>query len=192
LIHYSPLSSNHSLKLIEDFSKSVKAEKEISQDDSQRWDMDRIIKYQFDDLYYTEVDGKIVNMTFHKWYGDYLRIAINSYTLKEYRKQVFRPVWKKGGYLDMANELYGDKVKGFFCTFYPKNEKIQSVIKVFQKNLGKRSFGFGGVESGWLDRFELITKDPILFRYVPQHIVYCNISGTPQKNQDELLRIISS
>lgn len=185
------MSSNHSSDLILKFSEAVLKETENNSDDSGRWSLERIKKYQFDDMYYTEVNGEIANMTFHKWYGDYLRVAVNSYTLKKYRKDVFRPVWKKDGYMDHANKLYGDKVKGYFCTFFPKNSKIASVVKVFQKPEGKRSFKFGGKDEGWLGKFELITDEPIIFRHVPQHIISAHCSGDQEENKKELLSILT-
>jgi hypothetical protein len=168
------LSSDLSFELVEIFSEQVNREVSLNYDDKARWTIDRIKKYNFDECLYTKVDGSIVNMTFNKWYGDFLRIGINSFTLKDYRNLVFRPIWQENGYMDLTHERHKKNARGYFCTFYAKNRKIKSVVNMLSRNKEKRAFSFGGQRSGWLTSFKIYQTEPILFRNVPQYISYCN------------------
>ncbi len=191
-IHYIDLLSNPSFELIEHFSLEVNKESDLVEDDKGRWDIDRMKRYKFDEYLYTTIDGKIVNMTFNKWYGNFLRVGINSYTLSEYRGQVFRPLWKKGGYMDLTHKKHESNADGYFCTFYPKNSKIKSVIKMLQKKTPNRSFTFGGTSSGWLSKFHIHGDTPITFRFVPQYISYANNKGSETENYTALIAILEN
>lgn len=149
--------------------------------------MKRIDSYGFDECLYSEINGKIVNMTFNKWYGDFLRVGINSYTLKEYRSIIFRPLWRENGYLDLTHNKNKEKVKAYFCTYYAKNNKISSVVKMLKRKGDQRNLSFGGKSAGWLNRFNIINESPILFRNVPQYISMANNLGDEEINGRELL-----
>ena len=191
-IHYIDLLSNPSLDVIELFANSVQSDSNIGIDDQQRWSMDRIIKYEFDECIYTKVNDKIVNMTFNKWYNNFLRIGVNSYTLSNHRSVVFRPIWKKGGYLDIIHKKNKNKVFGYFCTYYPKNNKIHSVIKMFNKKSDIRNFSFSGQSPGWLNRFYIYDPNPIYFRNVYQFISYANHIGSAEINYKKLIKTLQN
>ena len=164
----------------------------IEKDDQNRWNMERIIKYRFDECLYTKVGYKIVNMTFNKWYSDYLRVGINSYTLTPYRDLVFRPLWKEGGYMDMTHEKHKKKALGYFCSYFMKNNKLKNVIKMLKKSSKNRNFNFGGQASGWLSRFYIGSNNPIYFRNVFQYISYANNNGDAEANYTKLINLLKS
>ena len=190
-IHYIDLLSNPFLDVIENFVNSVRSDSNIEKDDQERWDMDRIVKYKFDECLYTKVNGKIVNMTFNKWYNDFLRVGVNSYTLTPYRSVVFRPIWKEGGYLDIVHNANKNRVIGYFCTYYPKNNKIQSVVKMLNKQKEKRNFSFSGQSPGWLNNFYIYNPNLIYFRNVFQFISYANNKGKAEINYKNLIKTLT-
>ena len=129
-------------------------------------------------------------MAFNKWYNNYLRVGINSYTLTPYRSLVFRPLWKKGGYMDITHRKHKNKAVGYFCSYFMKNNKLKSVIKMLQKKKEERSFHFGGQASGWLNRFYIYDNNPIYFRNVLQYISYANNKGDTEVNYKKLFDIL--
>jgi len=190
LIHYTPWSSTSFSSIVTDFSRQVISEAE-HEDDRQRWNLNRIAKYGFDDIFYTTIDGDVANVTFHKRYGRFLRVGINSYTLKRYRTKVVRPIWKTGGYLDESLRHSSFKPLGFFCTYYVKNRKIAAVVEGLKA--GKpQYFSFGGLPAGWLSRFKILQDSPIDFRNVPQYISYANLHGDEEENYRTLIASLTA
>ena len=116
--------------------------------------------------------GEPVHASFTERYGDFLRIGVNFYTLKQHRTAVMNPMWDRSwGYF---NQLLEQPVQGHFVTYYEANPKLSALVRMLRKP--QRQSGALGGTNTWLREFQ-IRGEPIQFNGVPQHVSYRDNRG---------------
>ena len=167
------------------FSKLV-AEDGASEDDIERWSLNRIDNYKYDYQVSTYYKGELSALLFYKWYGNFLRVNIGMYILKKYRKYLHRwQFYPDGGCFKLIQNNV-EKPAGYFGTFYAKNKKLTSLVKMLRSNKHR---GFSRPKTEW-DNFAIYQNEPITFRYVPQWIMYYNQIGNTEENLELLYKIL--
>ncbi len=169
------------------FSKLV-AEDGASEDDIERWRLNRIDNYKYDYQVSTYYNGELSALLFYKWYGNFLRINIGQYLLKKNKKYLHRwPFYPNGGCFKLIQENV-KKPLGYFGTFYTKNKKLSSLVKMLKSNKHR---GLSRPKTEW-DNFAIYQNEPITFRYVPQWIMYYNQKGDLNNNLKTLYNILEN
>jgi hypothetical protein len=139
--------------------------------DCYRWLPYRIV--EFCDTCYALSDNQPVHISFTKMHGDFLRVGIGFYTLRDYRTIVRNPMWQRqDGYF--KDILASHAVAGHFVTYYQANPKLAALVRMLRK--GNKS-GALGESNTFLSEF-FIRSEPIVFNNVLQSIAYRNNSDT--------------
>lgn len=150
-------------------------------DDCYRW-----LPYKtqnYNDMCFIIMDGKPVNISFTRYYGDFMRVGIGTYTLRDYRLKVRNPLLckKQGHFLQIMDR---NKALGYFISYYAKNPTIAAVVKMLKK---KRHFD-GFSESPTYHSEFAVRDEPIIFHSVPQSIAYRN--NSEDDNYNKLIELI--
>lgn len=168
--------------------KNVHNDTDICDDDINRWNLEQIISYKHDYQIKTYVNDNLASISFFKWYNDYLRIFVGMYVLKKYRKYLHRFQFQPDGGAFALIKQNVKKPKGYFGTFYAKNKKLSSLVYSLKE---QKHRGFGSKMTDW-DNFAIYHNEPIIFRYVPQWVMYWNQVGNRNHNLRKLYDILKN
>jgi hypothetical protein len=171
----------HALRQIDSHKKWIESVGE-DYNDCYRWLPYRIER--FTDTCYVLSEDKPVHMSFTKMYGNFLRVGIGFYTLKDHRSSIRNPMWhRQDGYF--KDIVSNHTVDGHFVTYYQANAKLAALVRMLKKS---NKSGVLGESNTYLSEFS-IRSEPLMFNNVLQSIAYRN--NTDIDRYEDLERLLT-
>jgi hypothetical protein len=157
------------------------------------WKFSRIKwnKTKFTALHGVFIDGDLACISGSKLYGrnkNYLRVGMDYYVLKRFRKVCRSWLWKPQGLIETSLSEQKN-IDYSFVSIYPHNSRLHNWCKALIRGERYGQIGNGNEHIDLLQSYTM-EDDTIILNGVPQYILYREESPTPVSYDQFLIELI--